>query len=457
MLSEQAFLNAGPLLVKGTAGAAAAGFIFNILMIARAPLQLFQAVSTSLLPHLTRLRAEGADDDFRASVSVTIRAIAAFAGSAAIVMAIAGPDLMQIAFGDNFTYERVDLLIVTVGMGLYLAAATLNQAALAQGQVRRAAVCWIGCAAAFVVWCLVPIVSDEFRRVEVGYLGGAAILCALLYAIYRRPARAARTRSSPARPRSSSSAWPRRTRGARSPVPLASVADDSQLILIAGALLGAGIGAALLGRPGQGPRPAALPRPRDARRVGGDRRHRLRRRRADPDARDDRPDPDPVRGRARRRLGRDPAGPLDGALPGDRRDGPDRGHRRVRGRVDLRPRDARGSDHRLGDSRDRLGCDLRRAARVEPAAQDRALAGGRVRDERPGRAPARHGLHRLDRGARLRDRRHGRRAGAEAGTGGGPRDRRRARRPVDVPPPQLPDAGPLPGGLDRHRRASPTA
>ena len=32
-----------------------------------------------------------------------------------------------------------------------------------------------------------PIVDDEFRRVEVGYLGGAAVLCALLYVIYRRP------------------------------------------------------------------------------------------------------------------------------------------------------------------------------------------------------------------------------------------------------------------------------
>ena len=56
MLSEQTFLNAGPLLVNATAGAAAAGYIFNVLMIARAPLQLFQAVQTSLLPHLTTLR-----------------------------------------------------------------------------------------------------------------------------------------------------------------------------------------------------------------------------------------------------------------------------------------------------------------------------------------------------------------------------------------------------------------
>src|SRR6185295_20025664 len=55
MFSEQAFLNAGPLVARGLQGAAAAGFIFNVLMLARAPLQLFQAVSTSILPHLTNL------------------------------------------------------------------------------------------------------------------------------------------------------------------------------------------------------------------------------------------------------------------------------------------------------------------------------------------------------------------------------------------------------------------
>jgi O-antigen/teichoic acid export membrane protein len=187
MLSEQTFLNAGPLIVNATSGAAAAGFIFNILMIARAPLQLFQAVSTSLLPHLTRLRSQGQEQDFRDSVGVTIRAVAAVAALVGIAVLIAGPELMQIAFGKKFDYERVDLLIVTAGMGLYLSAATLNQAALAQGQVRRASACWIGCAIAFVLWTVLPIVADEFTRVEVGYLGAAAVLCALLYWVYRQP------------------------------------------------------------------------------------------------------------------------------------------------------------------------------------------------------------------------------------------------------------------------------
>jgi len=187
MLSEQTFLNAGPLIVNATSGAATAGFIFNILMIARAPLQLFQAVSTSLLPHLTRLRSQGQDQDFRDSVRVTIRAIAAFAALVGVAMLIAGPQLMDIAFGKKFDYQRVDLLIVTAGMGLYLSAATLNQATLAQGQVRRSSACWIGCAIAFVLWTAVPIVGDEFTRVEVGYLGGATVLCALLYWVYRQP------------------------------------------------------------------------------------------------------------------------------------------------------------------------------------------------------------------------------------------------------------------------------
>ena len=189
MLSEQTFLNAGPLLVNATTGAAAAGYVFNILMIARAPLQLFQAVQTSLLPHLTTLGSEGKESDFRASIRVTLLAIAAFAGLVALAVLIAGPHLMQIAFGKKHDYNRADLVVVAVGMGLYLSAATLNQAALARGQVRRASYCWISCAVAFVVWTAVPIVPSDVTRVVVGYLGAAALLCSLLYWLYRQPLR----------------------------------------------------------------------------------------------------------------------------------------------------------------------------------------------------------------------------------------------------------------------------
>jgi O-antigen/teichoic acid export membrane protein len=187
MFSEQTFLNAGPLLLRASEGAAAAGFIFNVLMIARAPLVMFQAVATSLLPHLTRLLSRGADESaFRLSVRGTVLVIAALAVAVGLVVLAAGPELMQIAFGEKFTYDRAGLLIVTVGMGFYLSAATLNQAALAQGQARRAAMCWVACAAGFVAWNLLPVL-DEFRRVEVGFTGAATVLCGLLFLLYRRP------------------------------------------------------------------------------------------------------------------------------------------------------------------------------------------------------------------------------------------------------------------------------
>jgi O-antigen/teichoic acid export membrane protein len=188
-LSEQIFLNGGPLFARADQGAAAAGFIFNTLMVARAPVVLFQAVAASLLPHLTRLRSTGGESNeeaFRLSVRLTIAVIAALAAVAVVVVVAVGPELMQILFGDKFTYDRLGLALVAAAMGFYLSAATLNQAALAQGQARRAAACWGACALGFIAWNLTGAL-DVFRRVEVGYLGAAVVLCLLLYFVYRRP------------------------------------------------------------------------------------------------------------------------------------------------------------------------------------------------------------------------------------------------------------------------------
>lgn len=190
MFSEQVFLNAGPLVVRGIEGVAAAGFIFNVLMVARAPLQLFQAISTSILPHLTALHHSGDPDserEFHRSVRNVILAIIAFTAFTALVVVIAGPQLMQLAFSAKFTYARIDLLIVTAGMGLYLAAVTVNQACLAQGQARRASIRWIGCAVFFIVWTLLPFIANGNLRVEIGFTLTALILLASLYVIYLSP------------------------------------------------------------------------------------------------------------------------------------------------------------------------------------------------------------------------------------------------------------------------------
>jgi O-antigen/teichoic acid export membrane protein len=188
MIAEQTFLNAGPLLLKVTTdhgGAALAGFAFNVLLIARAPLQLFQAIQTSILPHLTKSQATGEADQFRRSINVTLAAIAVFALCVALAMLVLGPWLMKLFFGSGFTYDRGGLVLVSIGMGLYLAAATLNQAALARGRAAQAAACWVAAALAFALGLVAWTWDDRILQVEVVYVSGALLLCSLLYALYR--------------------------------------------------------------------------------------------------------------------------------------------------------------------------------------------------------------------------------------------------------------------------------
>ena len=67
MAAEQALLNGPVVATDATAtDAALAGFVFNVLLITRAPLQLFQAIQTSLLPHLSGLAATDGGEDIRA-------------------------------------------------------------------------------------------------------------------------------------------------------------------------------------------------------------------------------------------------------------------------------------------------------------------------------------------------------------------------------------------------------
>lgn len=189
LLSEQALLNAGVLIVSARMDAAAAGFIFNILLIARAPQVLFGAVTTSLLPTLTRFHAagdEGGRAASRASVLNTIRAIAGFTAAAAVVVLAVGPQLMQATFGDDFTYERAGLVIVVVAMGLHLSASTLTQLALARDRATAAAVRWALCALGFIGLSLLPV-FEEVREVEVAYAAAAASLTVMLLLLTSRP------------------------------------------------------------------------------------------------------------------------------------------------------------------------------------------------------------------------------------------------------------------------------
>jgi O-antigen/teichoic acid export membrane protein len=193
MFSEQMLMNAGVLIVAASSGgnltSGLTGFVFNVMLIVRAPLQLFQAIQTSILPHLAGLQARESADEFHRAIRTTILVIAAFGAIVAVGLLAVGPPVMTIFLGDKgFHYARLGLAIVGLGMGLHLISGTLNQAALARGRAPAACASWLIAAALFVAFVALPTIHSEVTRVEVGYFGATAVLTGLLFGVYRRGA-----------------------------------------------------------------------------------------------------------------------------------------------------------------------------------------------------------------------------------------------------------------------------
>ena len=95
-LAEQTLLNVAVLLA-GTA--TEAGLVFSALLIVRAPLQLFQAIQTSLLPHLAGLEATEGKAAFSDAITKTVRWIAGFAGLVTAGLLVVGPWSMEAQSG----------------------------------------------------------------------------------------------------------------------------------------------------------------------------------------------------------------------------------------------------------------------------------------------------------------------------------------------------------------------
>nr|MBF6621374.1 hypothetical protein [Patulibacter sp.] len=155
-LGEQTLVNAGTLL---TTDKAAAGLIFSALLVTRAPLQLFQAIQTTLLPHFATLIATGSPHEIGAAIRKAVGLIAAFAALVVVGLLLLGGWVMPLLF-DGQEPPVGGLAIVAVGMGAHLTAGTLNQAALARGNAWAAALSWLIAGALYAVWVVVGPIDD---------------------------------------------------------------------------------------------------------------------------------------------------------------------------------------------------------------------------------------------------------------------------------------------------------
>jgi O-antigen/teichoic acid export membrane protein len=193
--ADQVLLNGGPLLVvlAGGAGATkAAGIVFAATMLIRVPGFLFQGVTASLLPNLTRLHAADKAPALERAV-LRVAGVLVGAGLAlAVGAALIGPQVMELLYGAGFEVGRMELALLAVGVGCYLASGTFSPGLLALDSGRRAAAAWAVAATLFVaLYLLLP--GGELERISIAFTV-ASIVNVLLLAVGLRT-RVARRRS----------------------------------------------------------------------------------------------------------------------------------------------------------------------------------------------------------------------------------------------------------------------
>jgi O-antigen/teichoic acid export membrane protein len=194
--SDQVLLNGGPLLVmlEGGPGATkAAGIVFAATMLIRIPGFLFQGLAASLLPNLTRLHA--ADEAPALERAVLRMAGALIAGGMAMLVgaALLGPETMRVLYGAGFDVGRIELSLLALGVGCYLASGTLSQGLLALDSGQRAGIAWGVAAILFIVlYFVVP--GDDLGRISIAFIAASIVNVILLAVALRTRVAGERTR-----------------------------------------------------------------------------------------------------------------------------------------------------------------------------------------------------------------------------------------------------------------------
>jgi O-antigen/teichoic acid export membrane protein len=187
--ADQLLVNGAPLLVVLDGGASkAAGVVFAATMLVRVPVFVFQGVAASLLPNLTHLHARGDGARFRRAVATAAGTLLAAGVVIVAAAAAAGPEALQLVYGNEFDAGRGALALLGAGVACYLAAATVSQALLARANAARAAGAWAISAVAFIgLYALVP--GDRLIRIATAFTTATLLVLVLLVVVLMREAR----------------------------------------------------------------------------------------------------------------------------------------------------------------------------------------------------------------------------------------------------------------------------
>jgi O-antigen/teichoic acid export membrane protein len=183
--ADQVFLNGGPLLVMAGGGSSkSAGIVFAATMLIRVPGFLFQGLTAAMLPSFTKLNAADAAATLeRAVLRLAVILVGIGVALSGVALAI-GPQTMELLYGPGYDVARIDLALLALGVGCYLASGTYSQGLLALNSGRGAALAWSTGALLFVALYVV-LPGDALERISTAFLAASLVNVLLLAAVLR--------------------------------------------------------------------------------------------------------------------------------------------------------------------------------------------------------------------------------------------------------------------------------
>ncbi|MHB8134990.1 MAG: lipopolysaccharide biosynthesis protein [Anaerolineaceae bacterium] len=181
------FYNTGPSFIKLLGGSSAnemAGLFLIAVMISRLPLQLSEALSTNLLPNMSRLCTTGDWRQIRYYIIKSYQIFIPLALIAIVGVYLLGPIIIRIIYPE-FSYDRLGLTMLMVATSVIMLVAAFIQFLLARKKIANVVIGWlVGSIVLTLIIFLLP--GNILFRLETGYLaGGISIWVCLGIFTYR--------------------------------------------------------------------------------------------------------------------------------------------------------------------------------------------------------------------------------------------------------------------------------
>lgn len=179
-LSMQLLLNSAVVVagaVATGAQAALAGVLLAVVVVARAPVFVFQSLQGAYVGAVARL-AHARDPGLVRLLGRLGALVGATAAATLAVGALAGPALLRALFGEGYDVDRTTAAVAALGVACYLVASVTNDVAVALGEHRRLVPAWVG--GVLVATLTAAVVPDLALRTTLPLVTGSATAAAVL-------------------------------------------------------------------------------------------------------------------------------------------------------------------------------------------------------------------------------------------------------------------------------------